>query len=205
MLESASLEKVLPDAAQNSEAGDVSPCRSPSTPRHLRYRQPGGKAVTHTQGLSPLCPLCRAQITAWRCLGVRAHPPQQLVHVVNEECSRLESLMGTQGKNRGMNRATRAFATIWFKSFTQLNATFLSPCPPPLISCQFKRERTRAAPSLRLRPSLLPQQRQDIVPRQVHSHTHFHAFSRIGNISIDWTIQTLTCRSVFKCFPHTQN
>uniref|UniRef100_A0A3Q2PZG1 Ras protein-specific guanine nucleotide-releasing factor 2b n=1 Tax=Fundulus heteroclitus TaxID=8078 RepID=A0A3Q2PZG1_FUNHE len=26
-----------------SEAGDMSPCRSPSTPRHLRYRQPGGK------------------------------------------------------------------------------------------------------------------------------------------------------------------
>lgn len=52
MLESASLEKVLPDAAQNSEAGDVSPCRSPSTPRHLRYRQPGGKAVTHTQRVS---------------------------------------------------------------------------------------------------------------------------------------------------------
>uniref|UniRef100_A0A3P9BRP2 Ras protein-specific guanine nucleotide-releasing factor 2b n=1 Tax=Maylandia zebra TaxID=106582 RepID=A0A3P9BRP2_9CICH len=26
---------------QTSEAGDMSPCRSPSTPRHLRYRQPG--------------------------------------------------------------------------------------------------------------------------------------------------------------------
>uniref|UniRef100_A0A8C7ZYF8 Ras protein specific guanine nucleotide releasing factor 2 n=1 Tax=Oryzias sinensis TaxID=183150 RepID=A0A8C7ZYF8_9TELE len=26
---------------QSSEAGDTSPCRSPSTPRHLRYRQPG--------------------------------------------------------------------------------------------------------------------------------------------------------------------
>uniref|UniRef100_A0A3Q3WPI4 Ras protein-specific guanine nucleotide-releasing factor 2a n=1 Tax=Mola mola TaxID=94237 RepID=A0A3Q3WPI4_MOLML len=28
---------------QSSEAGDISPCRSPSTPRHLRYRQPGGE------------------------------------------------------------------------------------------------------------------------------------------------------------------
>uniref|UniRef100_A0A8D3DHF4 Ras protein-specific guanine nucleotide-releasing factor 2b n=1 Tax=Scophthalmus maximus TaxID=52904 RepID=A0A8D3DHF4_SCOMX len=28
---------------QSSEAGDLSPCRSPSTPRHLRYRQPGGE------------------------------------------------------------------------------------------------------------------------------------------------------------------
>uniref|UniRef100_A0A665SZR0 Ras protein-specific guanine nucleotide-releasing factor 2b n=1 Tax=Echeneis naucrates TaxID=173247 RepID=A0A665SZR0_ECHNA len=26
------------------EAGDMSPCRSPSTPRHLRYRQPGGQS-----------------------------------------------------------------------------------------------------------------------------------------------------------------
>uniref|UniRef100_A0A8B9H1S6 Ras protein-specific guanine nucleotide-releasing factor 2a n=1 Tax=Astyanax mexicanus TaxID=7994 RepID=A0A8B9H1S6_ASTMX len=30
-----------PDSPQGSEAGDLSPCRSPSTPRHLRYRGPG--------------------------------------------------------------------------------------------------------------------------------------------------------------------
>lgn len=42
VLESVSLEKVLPESPQSSEAGDMSPCRSPSTPRHLRYRQPGG-------------------------------------------------------------------------------------------------------------------------------------------------------------------
>ncbi|KAK5619214.1 Ras-specific guanine nucleotide-releasing factor 2 [Crenichthys baileyi] len=41
VLESASLEKIIPDSPQSSEAGDMSPCRSPSTPRHLRYRQPG--------------------------------------------------------------------------------------------------------------------------------------------------------------------
>lgn len=126
VLESASLEKILPDAAQNSEAGDVSPCRSPSTPRHLRYRQPGGKAVTHAQRSLRAHSAGSAEVRSqpgvvW---AVRAHPPRQLVHVVNEECPRLESLMGTQGKNRGMNRATRAFATI------QLNVTFLSPCPP---------------------------------------------------------------------------
>uniref|UniRef100_A0A3B5LMV9 Ras protein-specific guanine nucleotide-releasing factor 2b n=1 Tax=Xiphophorus couchianus TaxID=32473 RepID=A0A3B5LMV9_9TELE len=34
---------------QNSEAGDMSPCRSPSTPRHLRYRQPGGKSVGNSR------------------------------------------------------------------------------------------------------------------------------------------------------------
>ncbi|XP_054466718.1 ras-specific guanine nucleotide-releasing factor 2 isoform X3 [Anoplopoma fimbria] len=41
LLESVSLEKIIPESPQSSEAGDMSPCRSPSTPRHLRYRQPG--------------------------------------------------------------------------------------------------------------------------------------------------------------------
>uniref|UniRef100_A0A8D2ZWW4 Ras protein-specific guanine nucleotide-releasing factor 2b n=1 Tax=Scophthalmus maximus TaxID=52904 RepID=A0A8D2ZWW4_SCOMX len=41
VLESVSLEKIIPESPQSSEAGDLSPCRSPSTPRHLRYRQPG--------------------------------------------------------------------------------------------------------------------------------------------------------------------
>ncbi|XP_037536223.1 ras-specific guanine nucleotide-releasing factor 2 [Nematolebias whitei] len=41
VLESASLEKIIPESPQSSDAGDMSPCRSPSTPRHLRYRQPG--------------------------------------------------------------------------------------------------------------------------------------------------------------------
>lgn len=45
VLESVSLEKIIPESPQSSEAGDMSPCRSPSTPRHLRYRQPGGKNV----------------------------------------------------------------------------------------------------------------------------------------------------------------
>lgn len=45
VLESVSLEKIIPESPQGSEAGDMSPCRSPSTPRHLRYRQPGGKTV----------------------------------------------------------------------------------------------------------------------------------------------------------------
>uniref|UniRef100_A0AAR2JIQ8 Ras protein-specific guanine nucleotide-releasing factor 2a n=1 Tax=Pygocentrus nattereri TaxID=42514 RepID=A0AAR2JIQ8_PYGNA len=33
-----------PSINPRSEAGDLSPCRSPSTPRHLRYRGPGGNA-----------------------------------------------------------------------------------------------------------------------------------------------------------------
>ncbi|XP_028269825.1 ras-specific guanine nucleotide-releasing factor 2 isoform X3 [Parambassis ranga] len=49
VLESVSLEKIIPESPQGSEAGDMSPCRSPSTPRHLRYRQPGGKTVCNSR------------------------------------------------------------------------------------------------------------------------------------------------------------
>ncbi|KAM6965671.1 ras-specific guanine nucleotide-releasing factor 2 isoform 2-T2 [Aplochiton taeniatus] len=41
VLESVSLEKIIPESPQGSDPGEMSPCRSPSTPRHLRYRQPG--------------------------------------------------------------------------------------------------------------------------------------------------------------------
>ena len=48
VLESVSLDKFIPEAPASSEPGDLSPCRSPSTPRHLRYRQTGG-TDTHGQ------------------------------------------------------------------------------------------------------------------------------------------------------------
>ncbi|KAJ8262967.1 hypothetical protein COCON_G00154240 [Conger conger] len=41
VLESVSLDKFSPETGQASESGEASPSRSPSTPRHLRYRQPG--------------------------------------------------------------------------------------------------------------------------------------------------------------------
>uniref|UniRef100_A0A8C1W7L3 Ras protein-specific guanine nucleotide-releasing factor 2b n=1 Tax=Cyprinus carpio TaxID=7962 RepID=A0A8C1W7L3_CYPCA len=34
---------------QGSEPGEISPCRSPSTPRHLRYRQTGGKRAHNSR------------------------------------------------------------------------------------------------------------------------------------------------------------
>ncbi|XP_031426427.1 ras-specific guanine nucleotide-releasing factor 2 isoform X2 [Clupea harengus] len=46
VLESASLDKFIPESPQGSESGDTSPCRSPSTPRHLRFR---GNAVQATE------------------------------------------------------------------------------------------------------------------------------------------------------------
>uniref|UniRef100_M3ZGH3 Ras protein specific guanine nucleotide releasing factor 2 n=1 Tax=Xiphophorus maculatus TaxID=8083 RepID=M3ZGH3_XIPMA len=45
VLESVSLDKFIPESPSSSEPGDLSPCRSPSTPRHLRYRQSGGLAA----------------------------------------------------------------------------------------------------------------------------------------------------------------
>ncbi|KAM9734347.1 LOW QUALITY PROTEIN: ras-specific guanine nucleotide-releasing factor 2 [Menidia menidia] len=41
VLESVSLDKFIPESPTAGEPGDAPPCRSPSTPRHLRYRPPG--------------------------------------------------------------------------------------------------------------------------------------------------------------------
>uniref|UniRef100_A0AAY4BYS7 Ras-specific guanine nucleotide-releasing factor 2 n=1 Tax=Denticeps clupeoides TaxID=299321 RepID=A0AAY4BYS7_9TELE len=49
VLESVSLDKFIPESPQAAEPGDVSPCRSPSTPRHLRYRQSGVQAVENSR------------------------------------------------------------------------------------------------------------------------------------------------------------
>ncbi|XP_043087583.1 ras-specific guanine nucleotide-releasing factor 2 isoform X2 [Puntigrus tetrazona] len=43
VLESVSLDKFIPETPASSDSGDVSP-RSPSTPRHLRYRTPAGQS-----------------------------------------------------------------------------------------------------------------------------------------------------------------
>ncbi|XP_037634751.1 ras-specific guanine nucleotide-releasing factor 2 isoform X4 [Sebastes umbrosus] len=59
VLESVSLEKIIPESPQSSEAGDISPCRSPSTPRHLRFRQPGVQA-----GENSRCPVSPASAFA---------------------------------------------------------------------------------------------------------------------------------------------
>ncbi|XP_005473522.1 ras-specific guanine nucleotide-releasing factor 2 isoform X2 [Oreochromis niloticus] len=53
VLESVSLEKIIPESPQSSEAGDMSPCRSPSTPRHLRYRQPAQPGENSRCSVSP--------------------------------------------------------------------------------------------------------------------------------------------------------
>ncbi|XP_034751957.1 ras-specific guanine nucleotide-releasing factor 2 isoform X3 [Etheostoma cragini] len=59
VLESVSLDKFLPESAASSEPGDLSPCRSPSTPRHLRYRPSGV-----TPGENSRCPMSPASAFA---------------------------------------------------------------------------------------------------------------------------------------------
>uniref|UniRef100_A0A673LPR3 Ras protein-specific guanine nucleotide-releasing factor 2a n=1 Tax=Sinocyclocheilus rhinocerous TaxID=307959 RepID=A0A673LPR3_9TELE len=44
VLESVSLDKFIPEMPTSSDSGDMSPCHSPSTPRHLRYRPPTGQS-----------------------------------------------------------------------------------------------------------------------------------------------------------------
>uniref|UniRef100_A0A671PL03 Ras-specific guanine nucleotide-releasing factor 2-like n=1 Tax=Sinocyclocheilus anshuiensis TaxID=1608454 RepID=A0A671PL03_9TELE len=44
VLESVSLDKFIPETTTSSDSGDMSPCRSPSTPRHLRYRMSAGQS-----------------------------------------------------------------------------------------------------------------------------------------------------------------
>ncbi|KAI2664409.1 Ras-specific guanine nucleotide-releasing factor 2 [Labeo rohita] len=49
VLESVSLDKFIPESPQGSEPGEISPCRSPSTPRHLRYRQSGVQSAENSR------------------------------------------------------------------------------------------------------------------------------------------------------------
>ncbi|XP_029941217.1 ras-specific guanine nucleotide-releasing factor 2 isoform X5 [Salarias fasciatus] len=54
VLESVSLDKFIPESPSISEPGDLSPCRSPSTPRHLRYRQTGAASGENSRcAMSP--------------------------------------------------------------------------------------------------------------------------------------------------------
>ncbi|KAL2779501.1 ras-specific guanine nucleotide-releasing factor 2 [Daubentonia madagascariensis] len=45
VLESAPADRVGVESSPAADTTELSPCRSPSTPRHLRYRQPGGQTA----------------------------------------------------------------------------------------------------------------------------------------------------------------
>ncbi|XP_036888045.1 ras-specific guanine nucleotide-releasing factor 2 isoform X2 [Sturnira hondurensis] len=59
VLESAPGDRAGVESGPSAEATELSPCRSPSTPRHLRYRQPGGQMAD-----SPHCPVSPASAFA---------------------------------------------------------------------------------------------------------------------------------------------
>ncbi|XP_065775140.1 ras-specific guanine nucleotide-releasing factor 2 isoform X4 [Muntiacus reevesi] len=48
VLESAPMDRAGVDSSPAADATELSPCRSPSTPRHLRYRQPGGQTADNS-------------------------------------------------------------------------------------------------------------------------------------------------------------
>ncbi|KAF2980856.1 hypothetical protein EK904_003975, partial [Melospiza melodia maxima] len=47
VLETVSVDRTIPESASVVDTAELSPCRSPSTPRHLRYRQPGGESASN--------------------------------------------------------------------------------------------------------------------------------------------------------------
>ncbi|XP_059772660.1 ras-specific guanine nucleotide-releasing factor 2 isoform X4 [Balaenoptera ricei] len=48
VLESAPVDRAGVESSPAADATELSPCRSPSTPRHLRYRQPGGQTADNS-------------------------------------------------------------------------------------------------------------------------------------------------------------
>ncbi|XP_060151947.1 ras-specific guanine nucleotide-releasing factor 2 isoform X5 [Globicephala melas] len=48
VLESAPVDRAGVESSPAADATEPSPCRSPSTPRHLRYRQPGGQTADNS-------------------------------------------------------------------------------------------------------------------------------------------------------------
>ncbi|XP_070650089.1 ras-specific guanine nucleotide-releasing factor 2 isoform X5 [Bos indicus] len=48
VLESVPVDRAGVDSSPVADAAELSPCRSPSTPRHLRYRQPGGQTADNS-------------------------------------------------------------------------------------------------------------------------------------------------------------
>ncbi|NWS46460.1 RGRF2 factor, partial [Probosciger aterrimus] len=48
VLESVSVDRTIPESTSAVDTTELSPCRSPSTPRHLRYRQPAVQTADNT-------------------------------------------------------------------------------------------------------------------------------------------------------------
>ncbi|XP_062340308.1 ras-specific guanine nucleotide-releasing factor 2-like isoform X7 [Osmerus eperlanus] len=96
VLETVSLDKFIPEAPPTSEPGDMSPCRSPSTPRHLRYRPAGVQS-----GENPRCTMSPASAFAIATAAAGHSSSQGFTN--NEKTCDKEFIIRRAATNRVLN------------------------------------------------------------------------------------------------------
>ncbi|XP_034048661.1 ras-specific guanine nucleotide-releasing factor 2 [Thalassophryne amazonica] len=96
VLESVSLDKFIPETPASSESGDLSPCRSPTTPRHLCCRQAG---VTSGEGAHCTVSPASAFAIATAAAG---HSRCQGFHNLEKACDK-EFIIRRAATNRVLN------------------------------------------------------------------------------------------------------
>ncbi|XP_078531441.1 ras-specific guanine nucleotide-releasing factor 2 isoform X1 [Lissotriton helveticus] len=95
VLESVSLDRAGTESPQTAETAEMSPCRSPSTPRHLRYRQAGGQTTDNNR----CCPVSPASAFAIATAAAgHGSPPGESSRV--QEKFRRVSLTGFNNSER---------------------------------------------------------------------------------------------------------
>ncbi|CAL8385170.1 unnamed protein product, partial [Gadus morhua 'NCC'] len=92
VLETVSLDKFIPESPATSESGDLSPCRSPSASRHMRYRQTGENSRC---AVSPASAFAIATAAA-------SHGPSQGVCSSERTCDK-EFMIRRAATNRVLN------------------------------------------------------------------------------------------------------
>ncbi|XP_056434565.1 ras-specific guanine nucleotide-releasing factor 2 isoform X2 [Gadus chalcogrammus] len=101
VLETVSLDKFIPESPATSESGDLSPCRSPSASRHMRYRQTGTHTHTHTHRENSRCAVSPASAFAI-ATAAASHGPSQGVCSSERTCDK-EFMIRRAATNRVLN------------------------------------------------------------------------------------------------------
>ncbi|XP_035524252.1 ras-specific guanine nucleotide-releasing factor 2 [Morone saxatilis] len=145
VLESVSLDKFIPESPANSEPGDMSPCRSPSTPRHLRYRQTGV-----TSGENSRCTMSPASAFAI-ATAAAGHSSSQGFSNSEKSCDK-EFIIRRAATNRVLNvlrhwvskhsqahlkRVLRLFRTACQPLFAAPSSLSQLPSPPDSEAAKF--------------------------------------------------------------------